>query len=243
MTATCRIHVVCIDLPAGRGAGWFREGLALFGRDWLIWIVNTILLLVILIVLGMIPLVSILTNILAPIFTGGLMLGCRSLDEGGRLEVGHLFAGFTHNSGRLAAVGGLYLLGTILVMIAAALVVLALGVDFGTMMTEPEAMTPEQGSSLLVGALVMLALFVPLLMAYWFAPALVVLHDLGAMQAMKLSFRGCLKNILPFLIYGLVGLLLAVLATIPFGLGWLALVPVMTASIYVGYKDIYLGRP
>jgi uncharacterized membrane protein len=57
---------------------------------------------------------------------------------------------------------------------------------------------------------------------------------------MKESFQGCLKNALPFLIYGLVGLVAAVVAAIPFGLGWLVFGPVLMASVYTAYKDIYL---
>jgi hypothetical protein len=33
---------------------------------------------------------------------------------------------------------------------------------------------------------------------------------------------------------------LAILASIPFGLGWLVLGPVMICSVYASYRDIYL---
>jgi uncharacterized membrane protein len=59
-------------------------------------------------------------------------------------------------------------------------------------------------------------------------------------EAMKESFAGCLKNIMPFLIYGLVALVFAILAAIPFGLGWLLLGPVLIGSVYASYRDIYL---
>ena len=79
----------------------------------------------------------------------------------------------------------------------------------------------------------------PLVMATWFAPALIVFHDMGVRAAMKASFIGCLKNVLPFLLYGVLGLIAGVIASIPFGLGWLVLAPVFVASIYTGYRDIY----
>ena len=44
---------------------------------------------------------------------------------------------------------------------------------------------------------------VPLLMAYWFAPALVVLRNDEPVAAMKTSFRACLANMLPMLVYGI----------------------------------------
>jgi len=93
---------------------------------------------------------------------------------------------------------------------------------------------------MLVAMLTALVLLIPLLMAYWFAPALVFFHDMPAAQAMKASFSACLKNWLPFTVYGLAGLVLTIVAMIPFGLGLLVLVPVITASIYTGYKDIFV---
>jgi uncharacterized membrane protein len=58
---------------------------------------------------------------------------------------------------------------------------------------------------------------------------------------MKMSFSGCLKNILPFLLYGIIAMVLFILATIPIGLGLLVVVPMLTASIYTGYRDIYFS--
>jgi uncharacterized membrane protein len=49
------------------------------------------------------------------------------------------------------------------------------------------------------------------------------------------------KNILPFLIYGLISLGFGILASIPLGLGWLVLAPVIGTSIYTSYRDIYFG--
>jgi uncharacterized membrane protein len=77
-------------------------------------------------------------------------------------------------------------------------------------------------------------------MAVWFAPALVLFHDKGAVDAMKESFSGCLRNIVPFLVYGVVLLVLGLIASIPLGLGWLVLGPVLCTSFYASYKDIYL---
>ena len=48
-----------------------------------------------------------------------------------------------------------------------------------------------------------------------------------------------LVNIWPMLVYSLVGIVLAIVATIPFGLGWLVLAPVFAASVYASYKDIF----
>jgi hypothetical protein len=109
---------------------------------------------------------------------------------------------------------------------------------------------------MLLALLVSMALFVPLLMTYWFAPALVAINGLNAIDAMKASFLGCAKNWVPFLVYGLVGLIVIVaffivmavvwlvsrpFVAIPLGiLAWLALfAPTVMASIYTSYRDVY----
>jgi len=45
--------------------------------------------------------------------------------------------------------------------------------------------------------------------------------------------------VLPFLVYGLIGFVLAVVATIPLALGWLIVGPLSIASIYTSYCDIF----
>jgi uncharacterized membrane protein len=87
--------------------------------------------------------------------------------------------------------------------------------------------------------LLALALAVPVYMAIWFAPALIMFHDVKPLDAMKLSFFACLKNIVPFLLYGIILMVLCVVASIPFGLGFLVLGPVIVGSIYAGYRDIF----
>ena len=80
-----------------------------------------------------------------------------------------------------------------------------------------------------LGALLVLLvcalLVVPLLMAFWFAPALIVLRGDEPVAAMTTSFRACLRNMSPFLVYGVLGLVFAVIACIPLFLGLLVLFP------------------
>jgi len=236
-------------LSAGRGWGWIKDAFKYFMGSPLIWIVNIIILLVLMMVLSLIPLIGgLAANILAPIFTGGLMIGCATQNKGGQLTVAHLFAGFQKNTGTLALVGLLYMAGMLVVMIIVGILIAIFGggsslfTAMGGM--EPGASpTPEQLQAMMgvggIGILFGLALIIPLIMAYYFAPALVVHHDLGAVEAMKLSFKGCLANIVPFLVYGLVAMVLAIVASIPFFLGWLVLAPVITATMYVAYKEIF----
>ena len=223
---------------AGQGWTWIADGFGLFKKAPGMWIALVIVLLVILIVLAFIPLLGVVaTFLLMPLFLGGLMLGCRALQGGGGLEVGHLFAGFKEHTGNLIVLGALAIGGWIIVMLPVIAIVGA-GAIFG-MMRGDAAGAAAMGGSFVLALLVAMALSIPIYMALWFAPALVVLRGLAPTAAIKESFLGCLKNIVPFLIYGIVLLVLGIVAAIPLGLGWLVLGPVAIASIYVAYRDIY----
>lgn len=223
-------------VPAARGWSWYAEGWNLFKEAPATWIGMIVVIGVIFIAAAFIPVIgSIGTVLLTPVLTAGLMVGCRAIEEGNGLEFGQLFYGFREHFGTLAAVGALYLAGFVVIF----LVVFAL-TGAGMFAVFSGAADPLAiGATMAIAILLMLALTVPLIMALWFAPALVVFNDQGPVQAMKGSFVGCLRNMLPFLVYGIIGLPLAFLATLPMMLGWLVFAPVIAASIYAGYRDIY----
>jgi uncharacterized membrane protein len=93
--------------------------------------------------------------------------------------------------------------------------------------------------SILFIFLIFLALSIPIYMAYWFAPLLIVKQDFGVGKAMLCSLKACAMNFVPFLLYGLVGLVLTIVAMIPLFLGFLILIPMIIASIYTAYRDIF----
>jgi uncharacterized membrane protein len=227
---------------AGRGTGWLLEGFGYFSKDAVIWIVTVVILVVAWIAISLVPLLGgIATQILWFIVVGGLMLGLREQDEGGSLRLGHMLAGFNAAAGQLALVGVLYLVGLLLITIVMAVLLLAfLGAGALSQIQASGVESMEHLSLLLVPLLIGLALSVPLIMASWFAPALVVFNGLGAVDAMLLSFRACLSNVVPFILYGIVALVLAIVATIPLLLGWLVLFPMMIASVYIAYKEIFV---
>lgn len=225
------------SVAAGDGWIWIRGGFDLFRQNPVIWIVLFLIYLLIGMALSIVPAVGpIILNLLAPVFMAGFMLGCQALESGEELEINHLFAGFKHNTAQLITVGGIYLAGIITIV---GLVFVTTG---GTMlsMSGNAPATPEAaGPGMLLAMLVALALLLPLIMAYWFAPILVTFQGLKAVDAMKLSFSACLKNLWPFTIYGVISMVLMVVAAIPLGLGLLVMIPTMTASLYVSYRDIF----
>ena len=229
------------QVSARRGWYWLVEGFALFRRDPLIWIALFSAYLLIGMVLSMVPIVGpILLNLLAPVFVAGFMIGCRVVDEGGALEIGHLFAGFRQHAAQLVTIGGIYMVGIILIV-----GIMFAGTDQATLQAilSGERISPEanraMGQGFILTSLLGLLLLVPLIMAYWFAPVLAAFHGVPGFAAMKQSFFACLKNVGPFMVYGVISMVLLVLAAIPFGLGLLVMIPTMIASLYISYKDVF----
>ena len=226
------------SVSAGDGIEWIKRGWQLFVMNPGIWIAITIIMVVILVVLGVIPIIGQLaTQFLMPVLTAGLLLGCKSLSDGEDLKIDHLFAGFRQNIGSLVMVGVFYLIGIVVIM------AITFFVGGGAALTGA-FMGRGAGAGMAFGGfmlamLIMLALMVPLMMAVYFAPALVVFHNVAPLEAMKASFFGCLKNIVPFLIYGIVLFVLGIVAVIPLGLGLLVLRPVMFGSVYASYVGIF----
>jgi hypothetical protein len=231
---------------AGMGWSWIAEGWRLFTRAPLMWVLSIVILFVIAVVIGIIPIIGTLAfQVLQAVFAGGFMYACLSLDRGGEFELEHLFAGFSRRFGPLLILGLLFMLGwlaILLVFMAFAGMSLLSAVLAGNAEITATAIMAASGA-ILLGVLVSLALMVPLMAAYWFAPALVMIHGMGPIAAMKESFFACFRNFVPFLVYGIVMTVLAVLAAIPFGLGFLVWVPVAITSTYAGYRSIFTSAP
>jgi len=119
------------------------------------------------------------------------------------------------------------------------MVVLMLDKDTIELLMKGQEVSPAQANAMTLPILIAMLFIVPILMAYWYAPVLIGLHNLAVLDAMKLSFIACLKNMLPFLLYGLIFMVILVVAIIPFGLGLIVAVPVMMTSLYTSYVDVF----
>ena len=119
--------------------------------------------------------------------------------------------------------------------------IFATGFTLGTLLnpTEAEAVSAAFSPALILSGLVGAGMFIPLTMAYFFAPVLIAIDGFSALDAMKLSFASCLRNVLPFFVYGVIVALLSLLSTLLLGLGFLVSGPVLILSMYVAYRDIF----
>ncbi|MES9850673.1 MAG: BPSS1780 family membrane protein [Candidatus Thiodiazotropha sp. L084R] len=243
------------SVSMGRAFAWVIGGWRLFSEAPWSWMIALVVFGLLSIVISLVPFLGpILISLLGPVLVAGFMIGCNEQDEGGKFSVSYLFAGFSQNAGQNILVGLLYLLsmlaigavmGLIMVDSLQDLMAMSAGVD--------EAAANLFTTPILVGFGLFFIAFLFVLMAYIFAPALVALDDLSALQAMKLSFVGCLKNILPLFLYLILSVLLFMLngafsylsaifpifSMILFAIGFLVLFPIQIGAIYTAYRDIF----
>ncbi|HVO07594.1 MAG TPA: BPSS1780 family membrane protein [Burkholderiaceae bacterium] len=231
-------------VDGGRGVAWWTDAWALFMKNAVIWVVLGLVLILILFVLAIIPLVGQLASaLLMPVFGGSWMMAAKKLEDGGTLEVGDLFGAFkSDRMTPLMVVGALFLVA--MVIIVGIMGVLgfggAVGMMAGGMMGSSKGFAAGMGVSLFA-MLVGLVLFMLVTMALWFAPPLVALRGVAPMDAMRLSFAASMKNVVPFLLWGIIYIIASIIASIPFGLGWLVLAPVLLLTVYTSYKDVFGG--
>lgn len=233
--------------PAGNGVNWWSAGWRYFAAAPWMWIGLTIAFIVILILVSVVPLIGgIASTVLSPALAAGLMAACNAQDRGNAITFNHLFAGFSERLVPLIFVGLLYLAGTVIILvIVLAIIIATVGMSglgalwSGDPMQAGWAMLATLGAGAFFAVLVGTLFALPLMMALWFAPPLVMLRNEEPVAAMKASFAACLVNIWPMFVYGLIGIVLMIVATIPFGLGWFVLCPLFATSIYASYKDIF----
>ena len=241
-------------VSAGKGWQWIVDGYALFRKSPAMWIAITLLLGVIWLVSMIIPVLGpLLFNLFSPLLFAGLMAGCRALENGEALEFRHLAAGFSDRAAPLVTIGGVYLIGTILVVgivlvVAGGSMLPSMLSKAGTDIETLRAAMRSMALALSVGA----AVYLPLIMLIWFAPLLVMFDGMTPVAAMKLSFSACFKNTLPFTVYGLAILGLWVVMSLPAAMGifgallvivlLVGSIPVLICSIYASYRDVFIAR-
>jgi len=228
------------EVDVGACFDWLHQGWALFASNPGAWIGSTVLLLVILLAISIVPVFGqVGANLLLPIFGAGLLQLCRVQSEGGQAEIADIFIGFRKNAGPLVMVGVIYVAGVFGIAFIAFLLVSG-GVLGGVITGKVAGIGIALGGVMLAGLLVMV-LSVPVIMATWFAPALVFFHHMKPVDAMKASFAAGVKNWLAMSIFGIILMIMAFFAMLPIGLGLLLLLPVFSGAVYASYRDIFEG--
>ncbi len=197
--------------PAGRGVVWLKEAWAMLSAARVPWLLMLLSYYVIQIVVGYIPVVGpLVLMVLRPVFTVGFLAAAWSQERGATPEIRHLFRGFGANLKALIPIGLFMVVGTTLAIFA------TMALDGGQLLEAIATNKPLEEA--LAGDQVELAMLfatlcaLPVVLAVWFAPALVVFNSCGTSQALITSLRAALANWRPVLVYALLLLLLGGLA-------------------------------
>ena len=249
-------------VSTGSGWNWLLTGFALFRRNPAMWALLVFSYIMLMQLLGMVPVLGwFAATVLIPAFSASFMIVSRELDQGRQIGFALLFSGFRSNLPTLLTQGALYLASALALLGLSALIDGGALLQLMVLGERPPAAAFENGS-LAVAAALAAALYLPVLAAFWFAPALSAWRNLPAVQALFYSLIATARNWRAFVAYGiavaLLGLIcsfaLFVLALLLRGLlgdksqnalmlvvlpVMLTYVPTLFASFYASYRDIF----
>jgi uncharacterized membrane protein len=228
------------SLPAGRGAAWIGDAWRMLKEQPGMWAAALILLFVVYIVASMIPVVSFFVQLLTPFAYAGIALAADEQRRTGTFDLKTLVRGFEkpHAVPLLVVGGTLFVAGLVFLIVLA----IFLGADIVATMKGGGIADPSMvvTAKFWLAFLIGLALILPVGFATYLAPQLIVLHDQPAIDAMKMSLAGTVKNILPGLVFGLCAMGLLIVSMIPLLLGLLITIPIMAITNYTVYRDIFV---
>ena len=191
-------------LPANTGWLWVKQGFQYFRQQPMEFSTLFIVYLLFMLIVEFIPYVGqTIAFILMPLFTLSFMQACREIDHGVRVHPRMLLYSFRlPQARRLMQLGVLYLLAACIAIAASTLIDGGVFLQFITGQKELNAKMIEQ-SDMTLAMLFAMLVYLPALLAFWFAGPLIAWQDMPLFKAIFYSFFAALKSIRVFLIYGL----------------------------------------
>jgi hypothetical protein len=239
-----------------RGAQWLLEGVRLFGAAPLGWLVLVFTYLMGTMLLSAIPRIGpVVVGVVVPALSVGFMAAGRAASRKQTLDLAMLLSGFRERLPSQLVLGVVYVAGFLLAIAGS-----ALG-DGGTLARLILGAAPAQeappGEGMPTAMLLALVLYLPTMAMLWFAPVLVAWHGLAPGRAVFYSLVACWLNLRAFLAYGvalLLGLFVVIgmvtlaaallagsaasMRALIFPLA-LAVLPVLFASYFASYRDVF----
>ena len=249
--------------PALHGVTWLRDAYRMVSGARLPWLLLLFLYYLVLGLIDFVPFIGqIAAPILKPVFAVGFLAAAWSQERGGTPEPKQLFQGFRSNLWALIPLGLFLVVGITLAVLGTALV------DDGKLLDVLSGKTKFDDALLADDQVQYAMLFaaacaLPVMLAMWFAPALVVFQDCSAPVALRSSLLAALANWKPIAVYGLLvfffggmvpGMATAVIAlvapaSVAFTIALVLLLPylflfiaTLHVSDYVSYRDIFHGE-
>jgi hypothetical protein len=220
-------------VAATRAFAWYEEAMRLFKRAPFTWCVLGMLTLASELTLEMIPGLGVAASkVIVPVIECGMLIGAAAVDRGAPLRLRYALTAFGARPGVLAAI-----VGSGLAIFAAEAIAAYSLADVNLLATDVAA--NEMSASTVVGVLTA-GIFVSL--PIMFVPFAALLGGANFSAAFAIAWRGFVLNVLPLLLFGTLALVLVALGALTYGIGLVAVFPLLSAASYAAWKDIYAVR-
>ena len=242
-------------LPARSGWRWIADGYRIYSKNRLMLSLIVFSYWLMMVMVNSVPVLGqIVATVFLPAMSVGLMNACRRVEHGESIAPQVMFSGLAENLRTLLLLGLIYLLAALSIFALTSLI--DGGTLFDLFVVGGQFDETSSPGAMMLSAQVAMALFVPLVMAFWYAPVLSAWHGYTAGKSLFFSLVACLRNWRPFVVYsfgllvgGLAMIIVAgLLSAVMPGMGRAALfavaffgMPIMYASFYVSYRDVFVS--
>lgn len=206
-----------LEVPAKEGYVWFRQGIWLFRKNPLAFLMLLFIYLIAAQLAIFVPLIGIIALlVVTPGLSVGIMTACREVIQNKRILPTVLLAGFKANGKEarrnLLVLGGIYA-GCVFTLSLIAGMIVDMR-ELLPILLKNEEPSAETVRSLYYALLVGAGLYTPIAMLFWFAPLLSAWHNVPPIKALFFSWIACWRNRGAFFTYAL--LFVVLLVAIPF---------------------------
>lgn len=248
-----------------QGAQWVRDSVQLVKdrpHQWLLIALGYLLVFLVLPASNMPSLLKVIIVVLGPTILALIMVLFREQEAGRDTELADIAEQLQPRFKQLLTLGGLCVAYSLVI----GLLTMKDSETVAELMQGSNQIAPEEMLGTVLPIVIkMLLLLTPLLMATWFAPMLVALHQFPVIKAIKSSIAGCLTSAIPLTfawllltllaggvmmlvgaLVALLSLLLAPLAKVFAALflvfSFLAVTAMMLALQYLSYRDVFARK-
>lgn len=217
-------------VPANRAFAWYEQAMRLFKRAPLVWCVLGAITLASEVALQFIPGFGVAAaKVLVPVLECGMLVGAAALDNGRPLTPRYSVIAFGASPVALGAV----VVSGLLVFGAEALTAYSLaGVNLLAADSAGSDLAPME-------ILVVLGAGTVVSLPVAFVPFAAIFGGASFTGAFATSAHAFALNVAPLFLFGALALLLVGLGVMTFGIGLIAVFPLLSAASYAAWKDIY----
>jgi len=169
------------------------------------------------------------SKVIVPLVECGMLIGAGALDRGQPLSVRYTVTAFGAPPGAVAAI----VIGALAIFAAEALAAYYFG---GANLLAPDPETGDLSSAAVTGIVIAGALAS---LPVAFVPFAVLFSDASFADAFVSSARAFALNPMPLLLFAAIAVVLVVLGLLLFGVGLIAVFPLLSAASYAAWKDIF----